>query len=381
MRRPGPPCSILVVAGHPRSLVHFRGPLLMAMRAGGHEVAAAAPGLRRDRATKALLEEMGISCCDIPLSRAGMNPIADARLLIELVRLVRSRRPDVMLAYTMKAVIFGLLAARMAAVRRRYALISGAGYAFTGPARGRRWLAQLAARALYRLSLKHVDRVFFQNQDDASLFQQLGLLSPDVPAVIVNGSGIDLEQFGPAPLPTGPMRFLLAARLLTAKGIREFARAAAMVQAAGHEAEFHLVGGFDPNPDAIPPGEVKQWQRDGTLVWHGEVADIRPHIAACHVYVLPSYREGIPRSVLEAMAMGRPIVTTSAPGCRETVIHGHNGLLVPPRSAGPLAGAMETFLSDPSLVEQMGRRSRALAESKFDVREVNRRMLEGMELG
>jgi glycosyltransferase involved in cell wall biosynthesis len=374
------PGSILIIAGFPRSLVNFRGPLLQAMGEQGWPVEAAAPALSRDPATSAHLARMGIAGHDIPLSRTGMNPIADLRLLCALVRLLRSRRPHAVLAYTMKAVIFGLVAAAIARVPRRFALITGLGYAFTGAATGRRRAGRTVAELLYRISLRHADKLFFQNWDDLSLFRQLALFPDTVPAVVVNGSGIDLDHFSPAPMPPGPIRFLLIARLLTAKGICEYAAAASMIRQKYGEVEFHLVGGLDTNPDAIPVGKVKSWQQAGILIWHGEIADVRPMIARTHVYVLPSYREGTPRSVLEAMAMGRPIITTDAPGCCETVMDGLNGFLVPVRSVQSLADAMERFIIEPGLVERFGVQSRILAERKYDVHLVNASMLSEMEL-
>jgi glycosyltransferase involved in cell wall biosynthesis len=366
---------VLIIAGQAASLINFRGPLIRAMRAAGHEVFGAAPGARKDEVVAAQLQALGVTGYEIPLDRTGLNPLADARSVARLIRVIRSVRPDVVLAYTIKSVIFGLVAAAVARVPRRYALITGVGYAFTGKAVGKRRLVQAGSTALYRVALARATKVFFQNRDDAALFGQMGMLSPEVPVVFINGSGIDLEHFRPAPYPAGPVRFLLIARLLSVKGIREYARAAASILKERSGVEFHLVGGFDSNPDALTPSEVKAWEEDGTLVWHGEVADVRPHIADCHVYVLPSYREGTPRSVLEAMAMARPIVTTDAPGCRETVIEGFNGFLVAPKSVEPLEAAMDRFVADRSLIEHMGRKSRLLAESKFDVRQVNAIML------
>ncbi|MEP7130863.1 MAG: glycosyltransferase family 4 protein [Sphingomicrobium sp.] len=366
---------VLIIAGQAASLINFRGPLIRAMRTAGHQVFGAAPGARKDEVVAPQLEAMGVVGCEIPLDRTGLNPFSDARSVAALVRLMRRVRPDVVLAYTIKSVIFGLLAAAVARVPRRYALITGVGYAFTGRAVGKRRMVQAGSTALYRLALARATKVFFQNTDDAALFRQKGMLPPDVPVVFINGSGIDLEHFRPAPYPAGPVRFLLIARLLSVKGIREYARAAALILKERSGVEFHLVGGFDSNPDALSPSEVKAWEDDGTLIWHGEVADVRPYIADCHVYVLPSYREGTPRSVLEAMAMARPIVTTDAPGCRETVVEESNGFMVAPKSVEPLKAAMERFLADRSLIERMGRKSRLLAESKFDVRQVNATML------
>lgn len=366
---------VLVIAGAPGSVLDFRGALLKTIRIAGHQVIVAAPGLCQTPLVANELAVAGIHCVDIPLRRTGMNPLEDARLIISLYRLMRGRKPGVILAYTAKAVVFGLLAGALAGVPRRYGLITGLGYAFTGRATGRRALVQILSRMLYWVASRCATKLFFQNADDVSLFRQMKLMPPRLPTVVLNGSGIDLEQFRPAPFPNGPTKFLLAARLLATKGIREYAAAAYLVRKCYPNAEFHLVGPIDSNPDALAIREVEQWQKDGTLIWRGHMADIRPCIAECHVYVLPSYREGTPRSVLEAMAMGRPVITSDAPGCRETVIHKENGFLVAARSVEPLAQAMIKFIEVPNLITEMGTRSRELAERKYNVVEVNARMM------
>jgi glycosyltransferase involved in cell wall biosynthesis len=372
--------AILVIAGHARSLTNFRGPLLRALRDSGYRVIAAAPRLSNDPDAVSELARLGVSCRDISLSRTGLNPFADFRSLVALVRLMRVERPQAVLGYTAKPAIFGVIAAAIARVPRRYALITGLGYAFTAGGGATRALARTFSMRLYRIAFRRATKVFFQNGDDAALFRQLGLLPETLPVVVVNGSGIDLGEFHPAPFPAEPLRFLLIARMLSAKGLREYVAAATIVRKDRSDVEFHLVGGIDSNPDAIPADEVKRWDREGHVVWHGEVSDVRPHIAACHVYVLPSYREGTPRSVLEAMAMGRPIITTDAPGCRETVVEGENGFLVPPRDVDRLVEPMERFIHNPKLVGPMGQRSREIAESKYDVNKVNTHMLHEMEL-
>jgi glycosyltransferase involved in cell wall biosynthesis len=302
------------------------------------------------------------------------------KALATLVVLARRVRPDVCLAYTIKPVIWGLLAAGLAGVRRRVALITGLGYAFTGEARGKRALVQWVARWLYARALRRATLVFFQNPDDRDDFVKLGLVAQSVPMVVLRGSGVDVEAFTPAALPDGPVQFLLIARLLGDKGIREYARAAAIVRQRHPEARFHLVGGLDPNPDALSENEVRGWVAAGDIIWHGALEDVRPAIAASHVYVLPSYREGTPRTVLEAMAMGRPIITTDAPGCRETVRPGVTGFLVPVRDAPSLAEAMERYLDTPELIGPMGSAARNLVVEKYDVRKVNDRMLGAMGL-
>jgi glycosyltransferase involved in cell wall biosynthesis len=372
--------AVLVVGNQARSLTNFRGPLLQAMRERGHRVVAAAPRLSEDLDCVEELARIGVVGRDISLSRTGLNAFADLRSIASLLRLMRQEKPEAVLCYTAKPVIFGMIAASLARVPRRYSLVTGLGYAFTVGGGAMRAVVRAVLISLYRIGFRRTTKVFFQNHDDAALFRELGLLPPALPVVVVNGSGIDLRTFRPAPFSQGPLKFLLIARVLSAKGIREYAAAAARVRKTRSDVEFHLVGGIDSNPDAIPAHEVKRWHETADIVWHGEVSDVRPHLAACHVYVLPSYREGTPRSVLEAMAMGRPIITTDAPGCRETVIEGENGFLVPPRTVEPLVEAMERFVENRDLIVPMGQRSREIAESKFDVDKINAQMLHEMEL-
>jgi glycosyltransferase involved in cell wall biosynthesis len=233
-------------------------------------------------------------------------------------------------------------------------------------------------RVLYRFALGRTHKVFFQNADDERLFRKLGLLPAFVPSVVVNGSGVDVASFSSKPLPLGTISFLMIGRLLGDKGVREYAAAARRIKAFHPRARFQLVGWIDTNPDAIGQSELDSWTTDGTLEFLGKLKDVRPAIAASTVYVLPSYREGTPRTVLEAMAMGRPIITTDAPGCRETVIDQQNGFLVPVKSVEALAEAMMKFIEDPSLALRMGRRSREIAEAKYDVHNVNAVMLREM---
>jgi glycosyltransferase involved in cell wall biosynthesis len=374
------PQSILVVGGYAPSLTNFRGPLLAAMVAAGHRVAAAAPGLTEDVVARDRLAQIGVATYDVPFVRAGLNPWQDLCAGFALWWLLRALRPECVLCYTVKPVIWGTLAAWLAGVPRRYALITGLGYAFTGAAQGKRLMVQRMVCQLYRLALGRATKVFFQNSDDEALFRALRLLPGHVPSVVVNGSGVDLAYYAVAPLASAAPRFLLIARLLGDKGIREYAAAAELVRTTYPQAEFHLVGGDDPNPDAISGEELRCWQANGTLVWHGPVADVRPHLAACHVFVLPSYREGTPRTVLEAMAMARAIITTDAPGCRETVVEGGNGMLVSPRVVDPLVVAMQYLLKEPEAIARMGAASRRLAEEKYDVRKVNAVLMAEMKL-
>lgn len=370
--------KVLLVGSLASSLRNFRGPLVVAIREAGHDVHVAAPGLLSDAATRTWLEAQGMVCHDIFLDRAGLNPVSDLRTALNLRKLMLNVRPDLFMGYTAKPVIWGLIAAGSVGITKRVALVTGLGYAFTDGAGGVRATLRSLTRALYRFALRRATLIFFQNADDGADFQRLGLLPQETRVEIVSGSGVDVAHYLPVPLPTSPTRFTLIARLLGDKGIREFVAAARQVKQNRPGVTFHLVGGVDSNPAAIPWAEVQSWHDAGHIHWHGHLDDVRPILAQTHVYVLPSYREGTPRTVLEAMSMGRPIITTDAPGCRETVKHGDNGYLVPVKAVDELVKAMERFILEPDLINQMGIRSREIAVEKYDVHKVNEQMLECM---
>jgi glycosyltransferase involved in cell wall biosynthesis len=381
MKQPptGDAMKVMVLASLAESLSNFRGKLLLALKQTGAEVYAAAPEISTDTATSAALARMGVHCHDVLLARTGLNPWRDSITLLALYRCFRQVRPTHFLAYTIKPVIYGIVAAWLAGVPQRTALITGLGYAFSAEARGLRGLLQQLLRLMYRFALARATRVIFQNPDDRALFIQLGLVKPDK-TVVVNGSGIPLEDFPQQPLPPqGQCHFLLIARLLGDKGIHEYIAAARQVkQRYPDSAVFHLVGWIDSNPAAIKQSDLDSWIAEGLIQFHGKLSNVRPPLAACHVYVLPSYREGTPRTVLEAMATGRAVITTDAPGCRETVIDGDNGYLVPVADATALAQAMLRFLDHPALISTMGQRGRDIAAEKYDVHKVNAHMLNHM---
>ncbi|MEX1663910.1 glycosyltransferase family 4 protein [Zhongshania arctica] len=373
--------KVLITAGHNISLRNFRGSLIEAMCSLKLEVHAAGPCLLDDKETCGWLEARGVVCHDVPIARVGLNPIRDLYAMFVLFSLMRRIKPRLYLGYTIKPVIWGLLAATLAGVPKRVALITGLGYAFTGQAKGKRALIQWIARWLYAFALDKASLVFFQNPDDLREFQNLGLVAQDKPVRVLNGSGVDLSSYCRSDLPNVEIfQFLLIARLLGDKGIREYAAAASLLLEKYPNVEFKLVGGLDPNPDGIGESEVQKWANSNVLEWLGELRDVRPAIAECHVFVLPSYREGTPRTVLESMAMGRPIITTDAPGCRETVVDGENGFLVPVYSVELLAAAMEKFIQNPELIATMGKRSREVAEEKYDVHKVNEVMLREIDI-
>ena len=371
----------LLVAGFADSLIVFRKPLIEALLSKGLTVHVAAPELTANAEVMAELNKLGVVAHDIPMQRTGMNPITDLGAVLALWQLMRRIKPQYVLGYTIKPVIYGTLAAWLALVPKRFALITGLGFAFMGEEDGQRSKVRALVQGLYRTALKRNHTVFFQNPDDEALFRQLNILSSATQSCVVNGSGVDVAQFEVAPLSTERApRFLLIARLLGDKGVREYVQAAQQVKLRYPEAQFDLVGWIDANPNTITRPELDSWIAAGTINFLGRLSDVRPAIAESSVYVLPSYREGTPGTVLEAMAMGRAVITTDAPGCRETVLDGDNGFLVPVKDTDALAQAMLRFIEQPELIAQMGQRSRSIAEEKYDVHKVNAQMLEGMGL-
>ena len=353
--------KFLLVASYPESLLNFRWHLLRELLAVGLEVHVAAPNLPMNCAVRKKLENLGIFVHQIPLRRTGNNPFLDILLFFSLWRLMIEIKPKFFLAYTIKPVIYGNIAAWLAMVPRRFALITGIGYAFEINGE-KRTKVQVIAQNLYRVALYNAHTVFFQNPDDKALFEELGLVDEKrQKTVVVNGSGIDIHSFKVSGLPKH-VHFLMIARILKSKGVKEYADAASIVRLKYPEVNFSLAGWLDESPDALSQFELQDLIRSGNIDYHGFLYDVRPTIAESSVFVLPSYREGTPRTVLEAMSMGRPIVTTDAPGCRETVIDGYNGFLVATKSVNELVNAMLKFIEQPNLITLMGGRSRQIVE-------------------
>lgn len=373
--------NFLLVAGLAGSLTGFRKPFIIALLEQGLTVHVAAPALSSNASVTSELHALGVITHDTSIRRTGMNPTADLKAMFDLRRLMKEIKPDYFMGYTIKPVIYGNLAAWLAGVPHRFALITGLGYTFIGGQGVKRKLVSKLAHTLYKTALSKTHKAFFQNPDDEALFRELGLLPKGTPSVVVNGSGVDVSQFEVSPLPLGSTpRFLLIGRLLGDKGVREYVQAAQQVKQQHPEAQFDLVGWIDENPNSITQTELDEWIAAGTINFLGRLTDVRPAIRNCSVYVLPSYREGTPRSSLETMAMGRAVITTDAPGCRETVIDGVNGFLVPVKDANALAAAMLRFIEQPELIAEMGKCSREIAEEKYDVHKVNEQMLKGMKL-
>ena len=372
--------TVLIIGGFAESLLNFRAPVIRALKAQGCRVVVSAPAPFPGQHIQAL-QAMAAEIRPIRLSRTGLNPLADLLTVWSIWKVIREVRPQAMLAYTVKPVIFGGIAAALARVPRRCAWITGLGFAFSEGTGLKKRLIRSVMTVLYRVSLRRYNAVLFQNNDDQTLFRELGLVGAQQRVEVTAGSGIDTERYQVTDLPTAPV-FLMAARLLRDKGVAEYVRAAALLRARHPEVRCLLAGDLDPGPDSVTQNELEDWQQEGNIEYLGWQSDIRLALAQCRIYVLPSYyREGLPRSILEAMAMGRPVITTEAPGCRDAVEAGKNGLLVPVRDAVALAAAMEVLVLDPGLAQAMGHFGRDLSVSKFEARKVSAQVVAAMGIG
>jgi glycosyltransferase involved in cell wall biosynthesis len=367
--------TVLINGSHPEILIRFRAPLIRDLVARGYRVHASSPDLTSEYARQ--IEELGGVPQSTPLQRTKVTILDDLRYYRAICRLIERTSADFVLNYTIKPNIWGSLAARRRGVPSA-SMVTGLGFAFIDGSGLKRAITQRIARGLYRLATGANRCVVFQNPDDLADFVREGCLKDPAKAVIVNGSGVDLTHYAPVPLPEAPV-FLSAARLLRSKGLEEYAEAATEVRKLYPQARFLLAGMLDTGPDAIRREELDRWIAGG-IEYLGLLEDVRPAIARASVFVLPSWREGTPRAVLEAMAMGRPIITTDAPGCRETTRPGENGFLVPVRDSEKLAAAMSSLAADSGQRATMGKASRAIAEEKYSVASVNRDLIEKLGL-
>jgi len=359
--------------------VNFRGEFLRALRDAGHDVLATAPD--KDPEVVAQLGAMGVRFRRVAMSRAGLNPMADLMMLGAYLRLMWTERPDVVIAYTQKPIIYAGLAARLFPGTKFHVIMSGLGFVFSSPEGQRHALRKLVSY-MYRLAVAKAETIFVFNSDDRDEMLRRRIISREQNVIQVPGSGIDTDHFLPAPLPDGPPTMLLIARLMRDKGIYDFIDAARLVRAVWPECRFRILGRAEnDNPTGIPAAEIKRFSAEGIVEFLPETRDVRPHLAQATVFVLPSYyREGLPRTILEALSSGRAVITTDLPGCRDAIIEGKNGYLVPPRSPRKLADAILKVISDPGLLREMSAFAREVAVAKYDVHKVNRQLLESMGL-
>ena len=371
--------KVLILSSLAYSLVNFRGDLLQAMKAHHHQVIACAPD--RDPATLEWLSANGVQFVQTRMDRTGTSPLADFPLLLKYYRLMRREKPDVVLAYTQKPIVYGGLAARLARVSSFYALMSGLGHVFS-PHSSFPSLLRKAVSILYREALRHAKATFVFNRDDRTDMIGHGIVDGDQCVIQVPGSGVSIERFAAAAVPPGRLNFLLVGRLMKNKGIMEFLEASRLVRSQGGDCSFTIVGRCETeNPEGLGQSDCERLSSEFAVEFVPGTDDVRPYLRASSVFILPSYyREGLPRTILEAMATGRAVITTDMPGCRDPITEGYNGFLVRPRDASSLADAMMRFVTDPDLAISMGSAARLVAVSDYDVNLVNRILLEEMGL-
>ena len=374
--------NILFVASFAPSLIKFRKDLIIDFINNGNAVFAICP-MDKHPEIKKDLEEIGVNVFSIKMNRGTLNPYKNIFLIYEIYKKVKYIRPKYIFSYTIKPVIFTGIALffyrsnKKNNVVKYIVLITGLGYVFTkGTNFFKRFILRLIIQIFYKVGLRSANQVVFQNKDDMSFFQKNNLLSKNSKLNLVNGSGVNLSEFTKKTPPQKPI-FLMLARLLKDKGLIEYIEAAKIVKQKRKDVIFRLAGFYDKNnPSTISKKEFEKLIMDKNIDYLGEISDVKSEISKCKFYVLPSYREGTPRSVLEALSTGRVIITTNAPGCKETIINGINGIKVNPRDTIGLAKAMFELLekTDEEIIS-MSNESRKLAEKKYDVRKINQEFI------
>ena len=367
--------KIAVLSSFTTSLFWFRVDMMQSFRKAGYEVLAVGDGPDEEWAER--FADLGIRYWQIPVQRNGTNPVHDLTTFRALYRLLKEEKPDKIFAYQAKTVIYGGIAANLNGIREFYPLIAGVGSVFLGDSPKQKLIRSILVTE-YKLGMRRAPKIFFQNRDDLKVFTDYKIL-PEHKAVMLHGSGVNVEKFTPTPLPERP-GFLCISRLIRDKGVVEYLEAARKLHKSRPDARCVLVGPFDTNPSAIQPQELQGYIDDGSVIYVGEQKDVQPYLRECTCYVLPSYHEGTPKTVLEAMACGRPTITTDAPGCRETVTDGVNGYLVPVKDVDAIVRAMEKILDDPEKNAEMAQAARRIAEDVYDVHKINLKIRQTMRI-
>lgn len=365
---------ILLIASYDGSLIRFRGDFIKSLIKSGFEVFAAAPSFSGKFSNQ--IKDMGATPIEFNLQRTGLNPIKDFKSILELKSIMKDHKIDLVFPYTVKPVIYGSMAANMSNIPV-ISLITGLGYAFTGLTTKARML-QRFNETLYKLSIRKNKVIVFQNKDDYQLFLDRKVISNQQKVEFVSGSGVNLNEFKfQEKNTTDAVSFLLVARLIKEKGIALYMEAAKILKAKYPKAEFHLIGAPETSPSAISEDELNELHGQGIIVFHGSQNNIEEHLNQRDIFVLPSYyREGLPRTTLEACACGNPIITTDSVGCRESVKEGVNGFLIEPQNLDALIKAMEFYIIHPEKIKEMGINSRKYAEERFDVNIINNDLIE-----
>jgi glycosyltransferase involved in cell wall biosynthesis len=367
--------KVLVLSSYAPTLFFFREDMMKAMIENGHEVIAAAPESEEEWANK--FREKNIKYISIKgIDRTGTNPIKDFIGFISILKAILKEKPDKIFTYQAKTIIYGCIAARLLNVKEIYALMGGLGSVFRN--NDRKSLARDILKFEYKVAFKYCKKVFFQNKDDSKEILEAGLIK-EKQIIMINGSGVNLFKFTKKAIPLDTV-FLFVGRIIRDKGIIEYLEAAKIVKEKYPNTRIQIVGYFDTNPTAISEEEINEYVKNGIVEYLGPTDNVIPFLEKSSVYVLPSYHEGTPKSVLEAMATGRPIITTDAPGCRETVEDGVNGYLIPIKDTYKLAEKMVWMIEHKAESVEMGEQSYRICKEKFDVNKVNEVILKTMNL-
>ena len=356
----------------------FRGWLIRDMVAAGHRVVVCGP--RVDKLV-ASITGLGADYRPVALDQTGLDPLGAVQDVVALARILRAEGVDLVLSHSTKQNVVGPLAARLAGILNVFAMIEGFGWAFAEGDELRRRALRAMIASLLRISLRCCTGVFVLNEADEAFVRTARLVLSSQRVVKINGTGIDLAQFDFTPVPSGAPVFLLIARLLREKGILDFVDAARRLKREAPQCRFQLLGPLDSNPGALSSDDIAAWRAENIVDYLGQTDDVRPFLRSCTTFVLPTYyREGLPRTVIEALAIGRPVITTNISACRQTTVDGLNGFVVPKRDPVSLTVAMRRFIEDPSLATRMGQAGRRIAEDIFDVKQVNAVMMRAMRL-
>lgn len=371
-----PKTKILLIASYGKSLVNFRLDFMKTLLEEEFDVFCAAPYF--DDETAQTLVASGINIILLQLSRKGVNPLEDVKTIRHIKAIIAEKQIDILFPYTIKPVIYGSFAAARMNIPT-ICLITGLGLTFSGTTLKYRALGRLTT-VLYRKAMRTSAAVIFQNQDDLQLFKDKKIVAETHSLHVVGGSGVNLDRFPFRPNHKDKneiIKFVIVARMLKSKGVLLFLEAAKILKATYANAEFHLIGSLlDDTAHGLSIALLRKYHDEGIITYHGHQNNVAPLLTNSDVFVLPSYlREGIPRSILEALSIGMPIITTQMPGCRETVGQHKNGILIPPKALEPLVEAMRFFLENPEKIRGMGEHSRELAEKKFDVNLINKEMI------
>lgn len=365
------------------SFYGFRADLIRTLLKKGHQVYAFTSEYTVEDLKK--IEWLGATPIGYTLNRGGLNPFADIIATYQLSKKIKAIQPDLVLSYFVKPVIFGTLAAKLARVPKVIGMLEGLGYTFTEQPEGLSKKTQLIKKIqvfLYKIALPQLDQLIFLNPDDPKdLLEQHAIHVKNVE--VLGGIGLNLQDYPYQPLSNIhlPLKFLFIGRLLKEKGIHEFVQAAKLVKEKYPETEFTVLGAIDhANLGTLSEAQLHELIQTNIIHYPGQVSNVSDWIAQNHIFVLPSYREGVPRSTQEAMAIGRAIITTDVPGCRETVIDGVNGFLIPKWNPEALAEKMIYFIEHPEQVSLMGAASYQIAKEKFDANVVNKRLIEFLEV-